>query len=97
MRRVLFACLWIAVLAGAANAAEWQAKRTHAPARITALETVEGNVRVLAGGLWYQLALAGDAPSFKLRIAARRAARRPCLDRRARHRPRLVCATNLAL
>jgi hypothetical protein len=38
-----------------AQASEWRVKRMSAPARVSAIETVDGQVRVLAGGLWYAL------------------------------------------
>jgi hypothetical protein len=65
MRRVLFACLSAVVCATAAHAAEWRVQRATAPARITALETIDGNIRVMAGGLWYQVAISGDNIAFK--------------------------------
>jgi hypothetical protein len=40
-------------------------QRVTAPARLTAIETVGGNVRVNAGGLWYQLAMSGGRIAFK--------------------------------
>ncbi len=54
MRFLLLAL--IALSAGAAaHAEEWRATRVNAPARVTAIETVDGQVRVMAGGLWYAL------------------------------------------
>lgn len=40
-----------------ANAAEWRVQPIDTPARVTAIETVDGQVRVNAGGLWYRVAL----------------------------------------
>ena len=66
MRRVLFAVLLSAVVcAGAAHAADWQVQKLNTPARVTAVETVDGQVRVNAGGLWYQVGLAGDKAALK--------------------------------
>jgi FG-GAP-like repeat len=50
--------LSLAVVASAlaafpAEAAQWQVKRIDAPARVVAIDTVNGEVRVDAGGLWY--------------------------------------------
>lgn len=39
----------------AAQAGEWRAERVDAPARVTAIETVDGKPTVNAGGLWYLL------------------------------------------
>jgi hypothetical protein len=56
MVRSLFAMCATAVLAsGAAHAAEWRVQRIDAPARVTAIRTVHGQVRANAGGLWYGL------------------------------------------
>jgi hypothetical protein len=41
----------------AANAAEWRVQPIDTPARVTAIETVDGQVRVNAGGLWYRVAM----------------------------------------
>lgn len=48
---VLSAC----VASGAAKAAEWQVQRIDTPARVSAIDTVDGAVRVNAGGLWYRV------------------------------------------
>jgi len=62
MRRALLACLtasaWAA--ANASQATEWHVQRIDTPARVIAIETVEGKVRVNAGGLWYRIMLAGE-------------------------------------
>ncbi|MBS0246089.1 MAG: VCBS repeat-containing protein [Proteobacteria bacterium] len=50
MRWLVLALL---VLSPAARAAEWRAARIDTPARVTAVETVDGQPRVNAGGLWY--------------------------------------------
>jgi hypothetical protein len=56
MIRPLFAICVTAVLAsGPAHAAEWRVQRIDAPARVTAVRTVHGQVRANAGGLWYGL------------------------------------------
>jgi len=47
---------WIA--AGASQAAEWRVQRINTPARVMAIETVDGKARVNAGGLWYAIAFA---------------------------------------
>jgi FG-GAP-like repeat len=54
MRFLLLAL--IALCAGtAAQAQEWRVHRVDAPARVSAIETVDGQVRAMAGGLWYAL------------------------------------------
>ena len=40
-----------------AHASEWRVQPIDTPARVTAIETVDGQVRVNAGGLWYRVAL----------------------------------------
>jgi hypothetical protein len=38
-----------------ARAEGWRVVRINAPARVTAVDTVDGKVRVMAGGLWYAI------------------------------------------
>jgi FG-GAP-like repeat len=64
MRRVLLACFATLTLSGAARAAEWRVQQVDIPARVTAIETVDGQVRVNAGGLWYRIALAKEASTL---------------------------------
>lgn len=61
MHRLAFALIF--ALSAAAQATEWRVERVNAPARVTAIETVAGEVRVNAGGLWYKLTSAGDKVS----------------------------------
>jgi hypothetical protein len=56
MIRSLFAISVTALLAGgSAQAAEWRVQRIDAPARVTAIRAVHGQVQANAGGLWYGL------------------------------------------
>ncbi|MEP7031217.1 MAG: VCBS repeat-containing protein, partial [Pseudolabrys sp.] len=58
MRRPALAALFILSAAsaqGSAQAAEWRVQRIDTPARVTSIETVDGKVRVNAGGLWYRI------------------------------------------
>lgn len=61
MRRIALACL--ALLASAvvaqnpASAGEWRVQKIDTPARVQAIETVDGQVQVNAGGLWYRVVL----------------------------------------
>jgi hypothetical protein len=57
MRLVLLFCLAasVATVSGA-QAAEWRVQRVDAPARVTGIETVDGQVRAYIGGLWYVVA-----------------------------------------
>jgi hypothetical protein len=65
MRRAVFACLAAACLAGTtARAAEWRLQRVDTPARVSAVDTVDGQARVNAGGLWYRIVL--DAAQARL-------------------------------
>jgi len=57
MRPALFASL-IVLLAGGAQAGEWQVQTIKTPARVTAIDPSQGP-RVDAGGLWYRLSLEG--------------------------------------
>ncbi len=63
MQRILLA-LSLVAWAGAAQAAEWRVSQVNAPARVTAIETVAGQARVKAGGLWYKIALTGERVSL---------------------------------
>src|ERR1041385_2839594 len=54
MRRPLLVVVMV-LACGTARAESWQVQRVSAPARVTAIETVAGQVRVMAGGLWYAL------------------------------------------
>lgn len=66
MRPALLACLGIFACgsAGAAQAAEWTLQKLDSPARVMAIETVGGDVRVNAGRLWYRLSLATGKPAL---------------------------------
>ncbi|HEX5213596.1 MAG TPA: VCBS repeat-containing protein [Pseudolabrys sp.] len=61
MHRLLLALIFAA---STAQAAEWRIERVNAPARVLAVETVAGEVRVNAGGLWYKLTAAGGKASL---------------------------------
>jgi hypothetical protein len=63
MHRFLFAISFVA-WSGAGQAAEWRVSRVDAPARVSAIETVDGQAQVNAGGLWYKIVLAGDKISL---------------------------------
>ncbi len=45
----------VVIAIGTARAADWRVERIDAPARVDAIDTVSGQVRVRAGGLWYAL------------------------------------------
>jgi len=64
MYRVLLVCLSALICATGGHAAEWQVRRIDTPARVTGIETVDGKVRVEAGGLWYEVALAAGKASL---------------------------------
>ncbi len=53
--RFVWLCLIALSTCAAAHAEGWRVERIDAPARVTAIETVAGQVRVMAGGLWYAL------------------------------------------
>jgi hypothetical protein len=66
MRSALLVCIAATLAtATAAQAAEWHVRRVDAPARVTAIDTVGGQVRAAAGGLWYAVARAGGKVSLK--------------------------------
>jgi FG-GAP-like repeat len=58
MFRVLLA-LSLLAWAGAGQAAEWRLTRVNTPARVYAVETVDGQAQVNAGGLWYRIGIDG--------------------------------------
>jgi len=60
MRHALLACIAVSAwtTAGAAQTAEWRMQHVDAPARVSAIETIDGQVRVNSGGLWYRIVLA---------------------------------------
>jgi FG-GAP-like repeat len=66
MRPALLACLvlsaWMSI--GAAQAVAWKLQTVDTPARVTAIDTVDGQVRINAGGLWYRLTLDGAQPAL---------------------------------
>jgi len=65
MRFVLLACVALsACAASAARADDWQVQSVNVPARVTAIDTVNGQVRVMAGGLWYALKRDGGKVSL---------------------------------
>lgn len=55
MRFYLLALLLVPLLAGSVHAAEWRTQRIATPARVSAIETIDGQARVNAGGLWYRI------------------------------------------
>ncbi len=55
--RVSLASFALLACVTSGNAAEWRVQPIDTPARVTAIETVDGQVRVNAGGLWYRVAL----------------------------------------
>lgn len=55
--RCALASLALLAFTATSNAAEWRVQKIDTPARVTAIETVDGQVRVNAGGLWYRIAL----------------------------------------
>jgi hypothetical protein len=63
MHRILFA-LSLVAWATAAHAAEWRVQHVDAPARVSAIETADGQTQVNAGGLWYRVVLAGERISL---------------------------------
>src|SRR6185437_17117997 len=54
MRR-LFLAVVLVCACPPARAADWELQRISAPARVSDIETVNGQVRVKAGGLWYAI------------------------------------------
>jgi len=52
------------IAASTARADDWQLQTINAPARVSAIDTVGGQVRVMSGGLWY--ALKRDKGKFSL-------------------------------
>jgi hypothetical protein len=66
MKRVLLALSLLALASfSAAHAAEWRVQRIDTPARVNAIDTVDGVVRIRAGGLWYALLPGKDGVALK--------------------------------
>ena len=53
--RIVLVCLIAFATCATARAEGWRVDRIYAPARVTAIDTVNGQVRVMAGGLWYAI------------------------------------------
>jgi FG-GAP-like repeat len=64
MFRVLLV-LGLLAVAGTAQAAEWRLQRVNTPARVYAVDTVDGQPRVNAGGLWYRIAIEGGRVALR--------------------------------
>jgi len=64
MRMLRFVLALIFATSAAAQAAEWRVEHVNVPARVSAIETIAGEVHVNAGGLWYKLTTADDALSL---------------------------------
>ena len=64
MRFGLLIFAFAALTVPAAQADDWQLQNINVPARVSAIDTVGGQVRVMAGGLWY--ALKRDKGKFSL-------------------------------
>ena len=58
MRLAVAAALAAMLCATSAQAKEWRVERVDTPARVTAIETIDGKPAVNAGGLWYSLGYA---------------------------------------
>ncbi len=65
MRRALLAALGFVVFATSSHAAEWRSQKIASPARVTAIETMGGQVRINAGGLWYTIAFDNGRAALK--------------------------------
>lgn len=59
MRVPLLIALAVLVVGTASEAAEWRIQKIDSPARVTAVETLNGEARVIAGGLEYRVDIAG--------------------------------------
>lgn len=55
MRLFSLVALALCLCAATSQAAEWRVRLVDAPARVTAIETVDGKAQVNAGGLWYRI------------------------------------------
>lgn len=65
MRRAVLVCsiLFACLVSTAVQAAEWRVQQVDTPARVTAIETVDGQTRVNSGGLWYHITV-GKQPTL---------------------------------
>lgn len=66
MRRFALACIGL-LAASPLFAAEWRINRVDAPARVSGIETVDGQVRAYTGGLWYVIARHGEGAAVTFR------------------------------
>ena len=57
MRRTALAALALLCTTLTAHAGEWRVQSVDTPARVSAIDTIDGQVRVNAGGLWYRIVL----------------------------------------
>lgn len=69
----VFLAGFVAIGARSASAGEWRADAIDTPARVTAIETIDGKPRVLAGELLYDLDLSGSKPRLVFHGERRRA------------------------
>jgi hypothetical protein len=60
MHRALLAAIVVAASPAFAQAPQWHVQSINAPARVIAIETTNGQVRVNAGGLWYAVKPSGE-------------------------------------
>lgn len=71
MRRALLAVV-VTSHASLAGAGEWRAEPIDTPARVTAIEMVDGKPQVVAGDLWYDIDMSGGRPRLVFRDEPRR-------------------------
>jgi hypothetical protein len=64
MRRTLLASTAALAIATSSNAAEWRIQKIDAPAPVSAIETINRETRVVAGGLEYRIDIAGPMVKF---------------------------------
>ena len=64
MRPTLLIPIAALAVATTSHAAEWRIQKIDSPARVTAIETSNGEPRVIAGGLTYRIDIVGSAARF---------------------------------
>ncbi len=64
MRPTLLIPVAALAVATTSQATEWRIRKIDSPARVTAIETFNGEPRVIAGGLKYRIDIVGPAASF---------------------------------
>ncbi len=64
MRATPLIAVAVLIVGTTSQAAEWRVQKIDSPARVTAIEKINGEARVIAGGLGYRVDIAGSVAKF---------------------------------